>query len=420
MTQQLEEGESLVSFDVVSLFTNIPTDLAVSVASDHLAADDTLVERTGLRVESIISLLRLCLDATFFSFRGKYYQQTFGTAMGSPVSVTVADLVMEEIEQQAISTFDPSPRFWKRYVDDTCTALPSESVPSFHRHLNSINPHIQFTVEEESDQSLPFLDVLLTHHSDGTISTSVFRKPTHTDKYLDFSSHHPLAHKVSVIRTLYNRAKVLSSTSLQRTDEETRVISALGQNGYPKRLIHRTVTHTCLPHTQLSPQPEQPQPKPVATITVPYIQGLSEAIKRVLSNLNIRVCFRPHQTLRQLLARPKDPVPQDARKGVIYKIPCRDCDSSYVGQSKRSLAVRLKEHQRAVYTGDTNMSALAEHSITTGHEIDWANATVLDSCQFYYQRSYLESWYIQNQQEPLNRECGPLPPIYRALFNTNK
>ena len=68
MTQQLEEGEALASFDVVSLSTNIPTDLAVSVASDHLVADETLVERTGLKIQSIISLLHLCLDTTFFSF----------------------------------------------------------------------------------------------------------------------------------------------------------------------------------------------------------------------------------------------------------------------------------------------------------------------------------------------------------------
>ena len=199
VTQEMK-GESLVSFDVISLFTNIPTDLAVDAAF-RLSMDDTLSERTDLSVQSITSLLRLCLDATFFSFRGQYYQQTFGTAMGSPVSVTVANLVMEEIEQQAISTFNPPPRFWKCYVDDTCTAIPTEPVPTFHHHLNSISPHIQFTVEKESDQSLPFLDELLTHQADGTISTLVFRKSTHTDKYLDFTSHHPLAHKVSVIRT---------------------------------------------------------------------------------------------------------------------------------------------------------------------------------------------------------------------------
>ena len=187
--------------------------------------------------------------------------------MGSPVSVTVANLVMEEIEQQAISTFNPPPCLWKCYVDDRCTDIPTESVATFHHHLNSISPHIQFTVEKESNQSLPFLDVLLTHHPDGTISTSVFRKSTHTDKNLDFTSHHPLAHKVSVIRTLYHHAKALSSNPLQCKNEECHISRALGPNGYPRHLIHKTALRTGQT-TQTTPVLQQP----TATITLPYIQ----------------------------------------------------------------------------------------------------------------------------------------------------
>ena len=135
--------------------------------------------------------------------------------MGSPVSVTVANLVMEEIESQALSTFTPAPRFWKRYVDDTCTAIPSYLVTLLHDHLNGVNEHIQFTLEMEEDHSLPCLDVLLHHQPDGSIQTSVYRKPTHTDRYLDFSSHHPLEHKRSVVKTLFSRADALTSMMLQ-------------------------------------------------------------------------------------------------------------------------------------------------------------------------------------------------------------
>ena len=100
-------------------------------------------------VHNIITLLQYCLDATYFTFKGVHYQQTFGTAMGSPVSVTVAKLVMEEIEEVALSSYPGTPpRFWKRYVDDTCTAVPAESLTSLHEHLNSIDEHIQFTVEK--------------------------------------------------------------------------------------------------------------------------------------------------------------------------------------------------------------------------------------------------------------------------------
>ena len=91
-----------------------------------------------------------------------YYQQTFGTAMGSPVSVIVANLVMEETESQVLSTFTPAPRFWKQYVNNTCTVIPSHLVTLFHDHLNGVNEHIQFTLEMEVDSSLPFLDACCT------------------------------------------------------------------------------------------------------------------------------------------------------------------------------------------------------------------------------------------------------------------
>ena len=116
-------------------------------------------------------------------------------------------------------------------------------------------------------------------------------------------------------------------------------------------------------------------------------QGISEALCRILLNPDIRVAFRPHFTLRQLLVRPKDPIPPDSRKGVVYKIRCKDCFQSYIGQTGRTLSCRIKEHKRAVSQGDSNASALAEHVLNTGHQIDWSNAMVLDSSHFYYQTS---------------------------------
>ena len=77
--------------------------------------------------------------------------------MGSPVSVTIANLVMEDAKERALATVETPPRFWKRYVDDTCTALPSHRINEFLDHLNSVEPSIQFTVEVESNGRLPSL-----------------------------------------------------------------------------------------------------------------------------------------------------------------------------------------------------------------------------------------------------------------------
>ena len=296
--QSLPSGTILVSFDVVSLFTKVPVDLAVKVAHKRLSMDTALIERTSLSADQVVQLLKFCLDATFLAYREDFYQQTFGTAMGSPVSVTVANLIMEDVEQRALSSYPSPPPFWKRYVDDTLTALHRDQVQCFH----SIESTIQFTIEMESAGTLPFLDTRITHHSDGSLSTTVFRKSTHTDKYLDFKSHHPLAHKVAVARTLFNRAEKICTDVPDTDKEKEHVAMALQNNGYPRGLVVKSWTPTSQP-----PQPEQDSP--TATVTLPYIRHLSETIRRILTPLRIRTCFRPHCTLRQTLVRLKDQTP---------------------------------------------------------------------------------------------------------------
>ena len=117
--QVLSSDKLLVSFNVVSLFTNIPVHLATEVAQRRLEDDVDLKDRTGLNVKEVMMLLELCLSATLLYCRGGVYQQIFGTAMGSPVSVTIPNLVIEDVKERALATTDVPLRIWKRYVDDT-------------------------------------------------------------------------------------------------------------------------------------------------------------------------------------------------------------------------------------------------------------------------------------------------------------
>ena len=83
---------------------------------------------------------------------------------------------------------------------------------------------------------------------------------------------------------------------------------------------------------------------------VPYIQGVTEPIKRMLSNCNIKVALKPYLTLGHISAKPKDPVKTNQKTYAIYSIPCGDCEKEYLGQSKRQFGTRLKEHQKAKRT----------------------------------------------------------------------
>ena len=102
--------------------------------------------------------------------------------MGSPVSPIVANLCMETFEINALDSYNGTrPKLWLRYVDDTFAVLEREETDQFLQHLNSLDPNIKFTQENLTSNSLPFLDCLVTINEDGSLSTSVYRKPTHTD-----------------------------------------------------------------------------------------------------------------------------------------------------------------------------------------------------------------------------------------------
>ena len=131
--------------------------------------------------------------------------------MGSPVSAVVDNLYMEFLEELALETAPTTPRVWKRYVDDTFRILTKDSTEELLHHLNGVRSIIKFTLEEEEDGKIPFLDTLL-RREDGRLDVSVCRKPTHMDQYIRFKSHHPTDAKEDVVRCFHNTARGITST----------------------------------------------------------------------------------------------------------------------------------------------------------------------------------------------------------------
>ena len=140
---------------------------------------------------------------------------------------------MESFEEQAITTSSYEPRIWKRHVDDTFTILDRENVDDFLQHLNNQQPSIRFTMETEKDNKLAFLDTAVLREPDGRLTTSVYRKPTHTDQYLAYDSHHPQSVKRSIVKCLYERAKRLVTKPSVISEEKKHLSSVPVFNGYP-------------------------------------------------------------------------------------------------------------------------------------------------------------------------------------------
>nr|VZI15558.1 unnamed protein product [Spirometra erinaceieuropaei] len=318
---RLSEDEVMVSFDVTALFTLIPQCLAVQTVSELLECKYDETEESVKRTH-LIQLLKFCLK-TFFTFDGRVYEQTKGTPMGSPLSGFIAEAVLQKVETEVFETYRP--KFWARYVDDTFVIIKREMVQTFHNVLNSVSPDIQFTMEAESNNELPFLDVLVHRNPNGHLKTTVYRKAANTRQILSYHSKHPLSHKRSCVRTLYKRADTHCSEPDDKRSELRHLQRLFMANGYPRNFIERNRQ----PVPSRSPVTERPK----VWRALPYIDGVSEAVSRLLRALGIGIAHRPESTIRHVVMRPKTPLPPGKTTNVIYRIQCSSCEMNYIGET---------------------------------------------------------------------------------------
>ena len=416
----LQPDEELRSYDVSALFTSVPVDKALNVVRDRLINDDKLHERTPLSPDDVINLLELCLNCTYFQFQGDFYHQVHGAAMGSPVSPIICNLYMEDFEETAIASSLHSPRWWKRYVDDTHTILKRQYSEEFTRHLNHVDPEIQWTTEGEevndSERSLPFLDVSSVVQEDGTIKTKVYRKATHTDQYLNFNSNHPQEHKRGVVKTLMHRADSIVSDDCEREAEKTYIKKVLTYNDYPSHFVQSVIEGSQRTNVRQSDNRVRTTKKS-PPVVIPYIRGVSEEIRRTMKRYNVQVFFKPVNTIRQLLVRPKDPLGKDRIVGPVYHITCDDCEEHYVGETERSLRARFKEHRRP--SSVTSEVSQHLHTDQPGHSVDIENVKILTVENRWFERGVKEAVFIRSVGPTLNKDKGryKLPHVWENTIH---
>lgn len=285
----LDPEDKMVSFDVVQGFAKIPLDEAIQVIKE-VANPQTA------------KLAEICLRSTFFSFHGEIFEQTSGVAMGSPLSPIVANLFMEKFETKALDSYPLKPKFWVRFVDDTSVNWPhgDKELKNFLNHLNSTSEDIKFTIEMEENNCIPFLDILLIRNKDGSIGHKVFRKKAHTDNYLHADSHHHPAQKMGVLQTLFTRACRISDDN--HTDEEITYLKRTFANlGYSSKSILKAINKAKYGNNINKTK------KPVTSNAyLPYIQGVTDKIAKILRKKDIKTSFKPLSTIKQKMKSVKD------------------------------------------------------------------------------------------------------------------
>ena len=261
---------------------------------------------------------------------------------------------------------------------------------------------------------LCLLDTLITPKSGGSLETTVYRKPTHTNQYLQWDSHHAITNKYSIISTLLHRAKIICSNQQLLEEEQTNIQKALTACKYPDWATDRMKLKIDTPKTRQNNRNNRTTYR--GHITVPYNEGLSESMKNIGKRYGIQVHFKSGKTLKYELVAPKDKDHMTNKSGIIYRFKCDrlECDEEYISETARTFGERFKEHLKAP-------SSIHDHSNTTGHTTNINNFSIVGREEQNLSRLIKESMFIRVNNPSLNKNIGKyhLPHVWDEVLINN-
>ena len=299
----------MVSFDVRALFPSLPMKKALDILKKKIKNFKDLSLYTNLSADEIFELVLECTRDPFFECEFGLYRQKDGAPIGGPRSCLLCDLFMEHYENQIQFKLGSKviKNNWLRYRDDTWMIweYSHDDLIAFISYLNSIDQNIFWTHEMETNHVLNFLDVLVKMEDDGQFVTSVFRKPSHSDRYLHFSSDHPLCNKISVIQTLKFRAFAYCSNELLLKAELNHLKQTFLENGYPSWMIDKYLFKNNKPPVNKPNLPDDINPELslwigdheveedeyIGALVVPYVKEIDKKLKSLCKSLDLRLLY---------------------------------------------------------------------------------------------------------------------------------
>ena len=420
ITQLEIDNFVMASFDIESLFTNIPLAETVSIISDSLFEDTE--KFNNFNKSQFTKLLNLAVNDSPFFFNDKLYIQRDGMAMGSALGPTFANcfLCYHEKNWLADCPSDFKPLFYRRFVDDTLLLFRDHShINKFLTYLNKKHDNINFTVEHETDGKLPFLDILLTKNTN-SISTSVYRKPTFTGLGINFLSFVPEQFKTNAIKTLLYRCYNICSDWMAIHNELTFLTQFFQNNNFPHFLILRYIKSFL--NKTLSTTSSQTTAKPTFHyVILPFygLQSLSirkslhKLLKKCYPDLTFRYIFPNGKTIGTLFHH-KERLPTLLVPNIVYQFDCPQCKLRYVGQTQRNLFLRIAEHKGlSARTGrpisSPFTSSIRSHALEAKHDFDSSHFSILHKARNHFDLLILESLYIKHLSPQLNNTSSSFP-----------
>jgi hypothetical protein len=374
-----------VTIDVVGLYGNIPQDEAIATMSAMLETRSSTLKQ-AVPTNFLVNLLTLVLTLNIFTFDGKLFQQLLGVAMGTRSAPSIANIFMAFIEdqilQQAPGVNFIYKKFWKRFIDDIFliwTGTEQELI-TFLEFINTLHPTIKFTSTYDfQSRTVPFLDTSIKIER-GTITSDLYRKPTHSAQYLLPSSTHPPHCTKNIPYSLaYRLLRICSDPeTLKLRLEELREM--LQQRGYSNNIITGAFTRLTTTNRQeaLKKVSREKISNDKVTFVIPFdprLPKISEIASRHFNLLKsdkscekifkagVQVAYKRHQNIREILCRATVP-PLKQRTSTrenlgwrtCHKLPCSACTySRNMSSFKVKATGKIKEINQIITCGDTNV-----------------------------------------------------------------
>lgn len=407
----------IISLDVVSLFNNIPHQMAIQTINSKW---NNISQHCKLTQRQFINIIKFLFNSSYFTYKNNFYKQTLGTPMGSTISSIIAQYVMDHILDNLIPLLPFELPFIKKFVDDIITAVPADQTQTILNIFNSYNNNIQFTIEIEQQYSIPFLDTKVIHMSNNSLITDWYQKNISSGRYIHYQSNLPIYIKTNFIKSMSKRIIMLSHPQFHKQNLLKFQI-LLQSNGYPLTIIHKYISNTIsspLSNNHHNTPTDQQSIKKY--VPFPYIPEISHKIALLLKNEPISLTHKPLLKIKSLHAKIKDPTPTLECSNIIYKIDCGQCNKHYIGQTSQYLKSRI-----ALHKSDTRLRpercALANHSKTNNHNFKFDNPKILHNETNYTKRIFLEMYYIHlNQKNTINnrQDTNNLDKIYHQFIHT--
>jgi len=226
---ELEEEEELVSFDVSSLYTNVPVLESINVCAELLFSGK--YKLPPVDKQTFIELAKMASCDVIMSTHRGYFKQVDGLAMGSPPAPHLANGWLSQFD----ATIKGDSKMFTRYMDDILQDIKSSEINNKLAEINALHENLTFTIERQTNGKIPFLDMQITCDQHGKLTSSWYNKPTDTGLILNYHALAPRRYKRSVVSGFVHRIARACSTWENFHESMVKAKKVMELNQYPPR-----------------------------------------------------------------------------------------------------------------------------------------------------------------------------------------